>query len=98
MKGRRPMSNSNSRERTIYRSLAGKIQLGFYDNETRFPSAKEIASQYQVSYCPAQRALKMLEQGGLIKLCRGKSTAILDKPYRDYPWKALFSNNVPIPS
>lgn len=84
------MSNSNSRERTIYRSLAGKIQLGFYDNETRFPSAKEIASQYQVSYCPAQRALKMLEQGGLIKLCRGKSTAILDKPYRDYLESPVF--------
>lgn len=55
------MSNYNSQEQTIYRNLAGKIQLGFYDGGERFPSAKEIASGYQVSYCPAQRALKMLD-------------------------------------
>lgn len=84
------MSNYNSQEQTIYRSLAGKIQLGFYDKDERFPSVKEIARRYQVSYCPAQRALKMLEQDGLIKLCRGKATVILAKPFEDYLGSPVF--------
>lgn len=84
------MSNYNSQEQTIYRSLAGKIQLGFYDKEERFPSAKEIARRYQVSYCPAQRALKMLEKDGLIRLCRGKATVVLAKPYEDYLGSPVF--------
>lgn len=78
------MLNSNSKEQTICRSLAGKIQLGFFDEGERFPSVKEIAEWYRVSYCPAQRALKMLERDGLIKLCRGKATIILKKPYESY--------------
>ena len=78
------MSNSNSQEQTIYRSLAWRIQLGFFDDGAVFPSVKEIAGKYQASYCPAQRALKMLEQDGLIRLCRGKSTVVLKKPYENY--------------
>lgn len=84
------MSNSNSQEQTIYRSLAGKIQLGFYDDGERFPSAKEIAAYYQVSYCPAQRALKILEKEGLIELCRGRATTVLKKPYENYLENDLF--------
>ncbi len=30
----------------------------------------EIAQQYGASYCPAQRALKMLERDGIIKINR----------------------------
>lgn len=75
--------NDNSQEKTIYRTLAGKIQMGFYD-DARFPSAKAVAAQFQVSYCPAQRALKMLENKGLIKLCRGRTTAVVSKPYENY--------------
>lgn len=78
------MHNPNSQEQTIYRILAGQIQLGFYDDGEQFPSARDIAKLYQVSYCPAQRALKMLENDGLIKLNRGKATSILSKPYDHY--------------
>ena len=84
------MSNYNSQEQTIYRNLAGKIQLGFYDDGARFPSAKEIAEMFQVSYCPAQRALKMLEAEGLIKLCRGKATIVLAKPFQNYLESDIF--------
>lgn len=84
------MSNSNSQEQTIYRSLAWRIQLGFYDDGGHFPSANEIACKYQASYCPAQRALKMLEQDGLIRLCRGKSTVVLKKPYENYLETGIF--------
>lgn len=43
----------NSQEQTIYRSLAGQIQLGFFDDGERFPSVQEIARRFRVSYCPA---------------------------------------------
>ncbi|BFL48691.1 transcriptional regulator [Lactonifactor longoviformis] len=86
------MSYSNSQEQTIYRSLAGQIQLGFFDHGERFPSAKEIALGYGVSYCPAQRALKRLETNGLVRLCRGKPTVILAKPYANYLDSTVFRN------
>lgn len=88
------MPNANSQEQTIYRSLAGQIQLGFYDNGEKFPSALEVAQKFQVSYCPAQRALKQLEKNGYIELCRGKATAVLDKPYRDYLGSDVFKGRV----
>lgn len=78
------MTYTNSQEQTIYRSLAGQIQLGFYDDGERFPSAQEIARHYNVSYCPARRALKMLEQDGLIRVSRGKWTDVIAKPYLNF--------------
>lgn len=84
------MPYANSQEQTIYRSLAGQIQLGFYEDGERFPSAQEVARRYGVSYCPAQRALKSLERDGLISLCRGKETAVLKKPYGNYLQSSVF--------
>lgn len=78
------MQYISSQEQTIYRSLAGQLQLGFFQDGERFPSVQDIASYYQVSYCPAQRALKTLERDGLIKLCRGKETVVLAKPHENY--------------
>ena len=78
------MQYTSSQEQTIYRSLAGQLQLGFFQDGERFPSVQDIASYYQVSYCPAQRALKALERNGLIQLCRGKETVVLAKPHENY--------------
>lgn len=89
------MSNFNSQEQTIYRSLAGQIQLGFYDDGERFPTVQEIAVHYEVSCCPAQRALKMLEKEGLIQVSRGKATAILRKPYENYLKSPVFLQRIP---
>lgn len=80
----------NSQEQTIYRSLAGRIQLGFFDDGERFPSVQEVARRFHVSYCPAQRALKALEADGLIRLCRGKETLVLGKPYGSYLKSPVF--------
>ena len=88
------MPNTNSQEQTIYRNLAGQIQLGFYDNGERFPSAQEIAQRFFVSYCPAQRALKMLEKSGFIELCRGKATVVIAKPYKDYLGSEVFKRRI----
>lgn len=78
------MTHANSQEQTIYRCLSGQIQSGFYDGGERFPSVQEIARQYGVSYCPAQRALKALERQGFIVVCRGKATQVVSKPYGNY--------------
>lgn len=88
------MVHTNSQEQTIYRSLAGQIQLGFYDGGERFPSVQEIARRYQVSCCPAQRALKALERDGLIRLCRGQETAVLAKPYENYLMSPVFQQRI----
>lgn len=89
------MSQPNSQEQTIYRSLAGQIQLGFYDAGERFPSVQEIAGHFQVSCCPAQRALKALERDGLIRLCRGKPTIVLAKPYESFLESPVFLRRAP---
>ena len=80
MKGHTSMPGSNSQEQNIYRNLAAQIQSGFYSDGKRFPSVQEIARQFHVSYCPAQRALKALESEGLISIHRGKETRVLKKP------------------
>lgn len=84
------MTQINSQEQTIYRNLSSRIQLGFYPEGEPFPSVKELAEWYQVSYCPAQRALKALEKDGLIQLCRGKETVVTAKPYADFLSSTLF--------
>lgn len=84
------MTNIKSQEQTIYRALAAQIQMGFFDDETPFPSVMEIAQQYGASYCPAQRALKMLERDGIIKINRKKSSVIISKPYPDYLTSGVF--------
>ncbi len=86
------MPYSSSQEQTIYRHLAGQIQLGFYDGGARFPSAQEIARKFRVSYCPAQRALKALAQAGLVQIGRGKETVVLRKPYEDYLQSDVFQS------
>lgn len=81
---RNPMLHSDSQEQTIYRKLAERIQLGFYSDGERFPTVQDITKQFNVSYCPAQRALNRLSQDGFIKIGRGKETVVLGKPYENY--------------
>lgn len=88
------MSNYHSQEQNIYRNLSGKIQMGFYDDGERFPSVKEIADHYHVSYCPAQRALKILEKDGLIKISRGSTTTVLKKTYENYLSSDTFKRRI----
>lgn len=91
---RQTMPNSSSQEKNIYRNLAAQIQSGFYSDGKRFPSAKEIASQFRVSYCPAQRALKALAQDGLIKTRRGMETVVLKKPHDHFLESETFKKRI----
>lgn len=88
------MPNSNSLEQNIYRNLAAQIQSGFYSKGNRFPPAQEIARLFNVSYGPAQRALKALEKDGLIKVGRGKETLVLKKPYENYLESDTFKKRI----
>lgn len=85
---------SNSQEQTIYHRLAERIQLGFYDDGQRFPTVQDIAQQFGVSYCPAQRALKALESDGLIQINRGRETCVLRKPYEHYLESPVFAEHL----
>lgn len=78
------MTHSTSLEKTIYSHLAARIQSGFYSDGRRFPSVQEIARQFGVSYCPAQRALKALEKDGLIRVARGKPTLVIGNIRENY--------------
>ncbi len=88
------MANPNSLEQNIYRNLAAQIQSGFYSEGNRFPPAQEIARLFSVSYGPAQRALKVLEKEGLIKIGRGKETVVLKKPYDNYLESDTFKKRI----
>lgn len=88
------MLNPNSLEQNIYRNLAAQIQSGFYSEGNRFPPAQEIARLFNVSYGPAQRALKMLEKEGLIKIGRGKETVVLKKPYDNFLESDTFKKRI----
>lgn len=88
------MFNPNSLEQNIYRNLAAQIQSGFYSEGNRFPPAQEIARLFNVSYGPAQRALKALEKDGLIKVGRGKETLVLKKPYENYLESDTFKKRI----
>lgn len=88
------MLNPNSLEQNIYRNLAAQIQSGFYSEGNRFPPAQEIARLFNVSYGPAQRALKALEKDGLIKVGRGRETVVLKKPYDNYLESDTFKKRI----
>ena len=88
------MPNPNSLDQNIYRNLAAQIQSGFYSDGKRFPSAQEIARLFNVSYGPAQRALKALEKEGLIRIGRGKETVVLKKPHDNFLESDTFKNRI----
>lgn len=89
------MPNAASQEQTIYRRLAGQIQCGFYEPGGQFPSVQEIACQFGVSFCPAQRALKRLERDGLVLLRRGQETEVLQKRWERYLETDAFRERAP---
>lgn len=54
-------------EQMLYRPLSRQIQMGYCGSPGRFPTVNEVARQFRVSYCPAQRVLKALKRAGLIR-------------------------------
>lgn len=86
--------HTSSLEHAIYRNLATQIQLDFFSDDNPFPSVQEIARQYRVSYCPAQRALKALARDGLVKIERGKETVVLKKEHESYHESAVFQERL----
>ena len=57
------MSNSNSQEQTIYRYLFAQLQLGFYDNNRRFPTAKRCGAVWRL-LLPCSTGSQDLGEGG----------------------------------
>ena len=60
--------------------LRAGIVRGTYPTGYRFPAELQLASEYQVSVITVQRALKTLEDEGLIERHRGKGTFVTESP------------------
>lgn len=57
------------------RIYAGKIPVGL-----AIPTIKDLARDYGVSTSTAQRAVKLLEEWGLVRVATGRPTLILPRP------------------
>lgn len=74
------MAAEKSQQKMIYHFLLRQIKMGNYKSGDRFPTVKEIADHFNVSYCPAQIALKTLEKDGYVQLSKGKTAEIIWQP------------------
>lgn len=74
------MAAEKSQQRMIYHFLLRQIKMGNYKSGDRFPTVKEIAGHFNVSYCPAQIALKTLEKDGYVRLSKGRTAEIIWQP------------------
>lgn len=57
-----------------------RIQTGEFAPDTRLPSERELASQFEVSRVTVSKAIKELEQAGWLYVQIGKGTYIKDRP------------------
>lgn len=62
----------------VYQSLAGKIQMGFYQQENQFPTQKELCKQYHVGITTIRRVIRMLEKDGFIEATQGKRPVVIN--------------------
>ena len=74
------MAAEKSQQQMIYHFLLRQIKMGNYKSGDRFPTVKEIADHFNVSYCPAQIALKTLEKHGYVKLSKGRTAEVIWQP------------------
>ena len=74
------MAAEKSQQQMIYHFLLRQIKMGNYKSGDRFPTVKEIADHFNVSYCPAQIALKTLEKDGYVRLSKGRTAEIIWQP------------------
>ncbi len=62
----------------IYGDILTKIEEGVYQRNSKLPSEKELMDSYDVSRDTIRKALKLLEEGGIIHKIKGKGSLILD--------------------
>ena len=60
----------------IFESLRSKIWRGEYSPGTKLPTEAELMQQFSVSRTTVSRAMRDLEQAGLVSRCRGSGTYV----------------------
>ena len=63
--------------------IAQKIKDREYPSSSQIPSENQLTQQYHLSYSTVSRALKELEQGGLLYCVQGKGTFVADTGLAD---------------
>lgn len=90
------MAAERSQQQMIYHLLLNQIKMGNYQNGERFPTVKEIADHFNVSYCPAQIALKALENDGYVRLSKGRTAEVIWQPNDDIVETSSFEGRMEV--
>ncbi|WP_426348778.1 trehalose operon repressor [Alloiococcus sp. CFN-8] len=75
----------------IYNDILTKIEEGAYKRNDKLPSEKELMDEYEVSRDTIRKALKLLEEEGIIHKIKGKGSLILDINKLDLPVSGITS-------
>jgi DNA-binding LacI/PurR family transcriptional regulator len=71
------------RYRQIFELLRAQIWQGTYAAGNKLPTEAELMRQFDVSRTTVSRAMRDLEQAGLVSRCRGSGTYVKNRPTQD---------------
>lgn len=78
------------RYRQIFELLRAQIWQGSYLPGKKLPTEAELMQQFAVSRTTVSRAMRDLEQSGLVSRCRGSGTYVKERPEQDRPVRLSF--------
>lgn len=64
--------------REVYAQIKGKIEKGVYAAGSMLPIEAELEAEYGVSRTTVRKAVKLLAEDGLVDVCQGRGTTVLD--------------------
>ncbi|MGI9428238.1 MAG: GntR family transcriptional regulator [Bythopirellula sp.] len=76
-------SGDQPRYRQIFELLRAQIWQGTYAAGNKLPTEADLMQQFDVSRTTVSRAMRDLEQAGLVSRCRGSGTYVKDRPAQD---------------
>lgn len=69
--------------RQIFESIRSKIWKGVYTPGAKLPTEAELMQHFEVSRTTVSRAMRDLEQSGLVSRCRGSGTYVKEQDKKD---------------
>jgi GntR family transcriptional regulator len=64
----------------IIESLHSLMVAGDLDTGDRLPPVRQLADELQINFNTVARSYRWLEQAGLLSMCQGRGTFVLDRP------------------
>ena len=78
------------RYRQIFESLRSQIWQGIYPPGKKLPTEAELMQHFEVSRTTVSRAMRDLEQSGLVSRCRGSGTYVKERTESQRPKRLSF--------